>query len=210
MERIPKGIINARKLATAGLIGAATLPGAVAQSKSIEALSSDPQPNTSIALIDNIGLDSPLIEGNDVSVIITKPFMLPGIELTLPGVATLPDATVSYHAAQHHPRKPKLKSNRELASQNVHPHVMHGNNSTDAFTPSWWRCVIRPESSGNFNDESGAYGILISTWHALGMRGVPGDYPPVTQARVALKIYHDNGGFGPGAWNNTAHCGKQG
>ncbi|HET9173803.1 MAG TPA: hypothetical protein VFN56_00810 [Candidatus Saccharimonadales bacterium] len=84
------------------------------------------------------------------------------------------------------------------------------NDATNAFTADWYRCVIDPESSGNFNDTSGGYGILVSTWHYYGMSGVPGEYSPATQAAIALKIYAANGGFGPGAWNNTAHCSKNG
>jgi muramidase (phage lysozyme) len=70
--------------------------------------------------------------------------------------------------------------------------------------------VIEPESSGNFGDTSGGYGILVSTWQSYGMSGVPGDYSADTQAQVALQIYAANGGFGPGAWNNGAGCGKGG
>lgn len=90
------------------------------------------------------------------------------------------------------------------------PTVEQGSDATNAFTPDWWRCVITPESSGNFDDTSGGFGILVQTWHEYGMSGVPGDYSPQTQASVALRIYQDNGGFGPSAWNNTAHCGKDG
>lgn len=92
--------------------------------------------------------------------------------------------------------------------QASHPAVV--TDANNAFTPTWRRCVIIPESSGRAHITSGLYGILVSTWHAYGRSGVPGDYSPAEQAEVALKIYHDNNGFGPGAWNNSANCGKDG
>ena len=85
-----------------------------------------------------------------------------------------------------------------------------GSDGSNAFTASWYRCVINPESGGNFNDTSGGYGILVSTWGSYGMSGVPGQYSPGVQASVALRIFAANGGFGPGAWNNSAGCGKGG
>lgn len=88
--------------------------------------------------------------------------------------------------------------------------VQSGNDSTNAFTSNWYRCVIIPESGGNFSVTSGGYGILVSTWHSYGMSGVPGDYSPEAQATVALQIFASNGGFGPGAWNNPVGCGKAG
>jgi hypothetical protein len=98
-----------------------------------------------------------------------------------------------------------IEAARLLAS---HPQVI--TDANNAFTPDWRRCVITPESSGDFHVTSGGYGILVSTWHAYGKSGVPGDYSPQEQAEVALEIYHDNGGFGPVAWNNSANCGKDG
>ena len=90
------------------------------------------------------------------------------------------------------------------------PSPITSGTSSGAFTATWWRCVINPESGGNFNDTSGGYGILVSTWHSYGMSGVPGDYSQSAQAGVAMQIYDANGGFGPGAWNNAANCGKGG
>jgi len=112
-------------------------------------------------------------------------------------------AEATVHAVQ-------FLANHALHIVRPHHHKPPVTNANNAFTPDWWRCVITPESSGNFDDTSGGYGILISTWHAYGMSGVPGDYPRQEQAKVALEIYDDNGGFGPGAWNNSANCGKDG
>jgi hypothetical protein len=95
-------------------------------------------------------------------------------------------------------------------SENKHPHVMKGPDSKIPFTATWWRCVITPESSGDFNATSGGFGILVSTWHYYGQSGVPGDATPKRQGKIALEIYDDNHGFGPNAWNNAAGCGKDG
>lgn len=85
-----------------------------------------------------------------------------------------------------------------------------GTDSTDAFTADWYRCVIDPESGGDFNNESGGFGILDSTWAEYGMSGVPGDASEQTQADVALRLYAANHGFGSPCWNNGAECGKGG
>lgn len=88
--------------------------------------------------------------------------------------------------------------------------VQSGDDSTNAFTSNWYRCVINPESGGNFSDTSGGYGILVSTWQSYGMSGVPGDYSAEVQAGVALRLFAANGGFGSNCWNNSAGCGKSG
>jgi hypothetical protein len=44
----------------------------------------------------------------------------------------------------------------------------------------------------------------------MGYPGTPPSEPVEMQAQAALQLYARNGGFGPNAWNNSAHCGKGG
>lgn len=120
-----------------------------------------------------------------------------------PSAISIPSATASASTAAPSPQPAHVASTETVG-------IIPGNNATDAFTADWWRCVIKPESGGRAHVTSGLYGILDSTWHAYHMSGHPGDYSPVVQEKIALEIYAANGGFGPVAWNNTAHCGKGG
>jgi muramidase (phage lysozyme) len=122
-----------------------------------------------------------------------------------PSATSIPSATVSPHSSASAP----LPHTSHVAGTETLG-IIPGSNATDAFTADWWRCVITPESGGRAYVTSGLYGILDSTWHAYHMSGHPGDYAPAIQEKVALEIYAANGGFGPVAWNNTAHCGKGG
>ena len=87
---------------------------------------------------------------------------------------------------------------------------------TDATSTSTadWGCIIQAESSGNFSDTSGGFGILVSSWWAYekvwapwGSYSVPGAAPSAVQSLVALAIFHDNGDRFSGSWNDSCTMG---
>ena len=70
-----------------------------------------------------------------------------------------------------------------------------------------WMCIRIHESGDRYNDPSepsGAYGILISTWHAFGYSGWPYEAPAAVQDALALRL-HDMYGFHP--WSSRYACG---
>ena len=98
-----------------------------------------------------------------------------------------------------------------------------GSDATDAFTPDWYTCVITPESGGDPNASGGEFGWLDYSWtttavpylesigYAPGaIASVPAGAPMDQQVAATLHLWAMNGGFGPGAWNNAAGCGKAG
>ena len=71
-----------------------------------------------------------------------------------------------------------------------------------------WSCIRSAESGDNYGITSGAYGILVSTWHAysylwsqFGSWSVPGEAPAAVQDYVAYRLYEAGGGFG--GWNDS-------
>lgn len=90
----------------------------------------------------------------------------------------------------------------------------HGRNGTvprvlSPTSPDWtttdtadWACIRDAESGGNYKTTSGAYGILVSTWHADGYPGTPGAASQSLQNRVALHILNFEKHFW-GAWNDS-------
>jgi hypothetical protein len=90
---------------------------------------------------------------------------------------------------------------------------------TDATSTSTadWHCIIQAESSGNYTDTSGAFGILVSTWDSSEFRAiwapygnfyVPGDAPLAVQSLVALTIFHANHDHFAGSWNDYCTMGS--
>ena len=74
-------------------------------------------------------------------------------------------------------------------------------------TNSMFACIRTAESGNNYGITSGAYGILISTWHAFssvwspfGSWEVPGQAPREIQDLMAYHLYKVGGGYG--GWNN--------
>jgi hypothetical protein len=68
-------------------------------------------------------------------------------------------------------------------------------------------CIRIHESGNVYNDPnkpSGAYGILVSTWHDFGYSGWPYQAPPVEQDHLALELYSLYG-FHP--WSSRFACG---
>lgn len=113
--------------------------------------------------------------------------------------------------------------NIEAEFQDAKPKVV--TDATYAFTPTWRRCVIRPESNGKAHvpGTGGEFGFLTLTWQSEPYSSVwqsqeppgadwsePWKAPLDVQAEDALLLRKQNGGFGPSAWNNSANCGKNG
>jgi hypothetical protein len=70
-----------------------------------------------------------------------------------------------------------------------------------------WGCIRVHESGDQYNSPaapSGAYGILISTWRALGYSGWPYEAPASVQDQVALALYAR---YGWGPWSSRFACG---
>ena len=70
-----------------------------------------------------------------------------------------------------------------------------------------WTCIRVHESGDQYNnpaDPSGAYGILISTWHEFGYSGWPYEAPASVQDHLALEL-HSLYGFHP--WSSRYACG---
>jgi hypothetical protein len=70
-----------------------------------------------------------------------------------------------------------------------------------------WGCIRTHESGDEYNDParpSGAYGILIGTWHAFGYSGWPYEAPASVQDHLALELYSLYG-FHP--WSTRIACG---
>jgi len=70
-----------------------------------------------------------------------------------------------------------------------------------------WACIRMRESGDRYNDPSapsGAYGILLSTWHSFGFSGWPYQAAPAVQDDLALKLYSLYG-FHP--WSSRFACG---
>jgi hypothetical protein len=104
-----------------------------------------------------------------------------------------------------------------------HPQVVTDANY--AFTPTWWRCSITPESGGKAHEPGtgGLFGFLSVTWHSEPYAHIwqsqqppgadwsePWKAPVYIQAQAALVLWKENEGFGPEAWHNSANCGKDG
>jgi Transglycosylase-like domain len=86
----------------------------------------------------------------------------------------------------------------------VVPVVQNDANSTSTAD---WMCIRIHESGDQYNNPSkpsGAYGILVSTWHDFGYSGWPYQAPPVVQDQLALKL-HSLYGFHP--WSSRFACG---
>lgn len=70
-----------------------------------------------------------------------------------------------------------------------------------------WQCIRVHESGDEYANPgrpSGAYGILLTTWHAYGMTGWPYQAPPGVQDAFALNLYHR---FGWAPWSTRVACG---
>jgi hypothetical protein len=70
-----------------------------------------------------------------------------------------------------------------------------------------WMCIRIHESGNQYdnpNKPSGAYGILVSTWHDFGYTGWPYQAAPIVQDHLALELY-DLYGFQP--WSSRFACG---
>jgi hypothetical protein len=70
-----------------------------------------------------------------------------------------------------------------------------------------WMCIRIHESGNRYNDPaepSGAYGILVSTWHDFGYSGWPYQAPAMVQDHLALLLYSLYG-FHP--WSSRFACG---
>ena len=70
-----------------------------------------------------------------------------------------------------------------------------------------WQCIRIHESGDEYNNPaapSGAYGILISTWHDFGYSGWPYQAAPAVQDALALRL-HSMYGFDP--WSSRFACG---
>jgi len=70
-----------------------------------------------------------------------------------------------------------------------------------------WQCIRVHESGDRYNSPSapsGAYGILLSTWHSFGLSGWPYQAPASVQDDVALELYARYG-FRP--WSSRFACG---
>jgi Transglycosylase-like domain len=73
-------------------------------------------------------------------------------------------------------------------------------------TPDW-ECIRDHESGDEYNDParpSGAYGILLETWHSFGYSGWPYQAPAAVQDHLALELYSLYG-FDP--WSTRYVCG---
>jgi hypothetical protein len=80
---------------------------------------------------------------------------------------------------------------------------------TDANSPYTrdWMCIRIHESGNQYNnpaEPSGAYGILVSTWHSFGYSGWPYQATPEVQDHLALELYSLYG-FHP--WSSRFACG---
>jgi hypothetical protein len=70
-----------------------------------------------------------------------------------------------------------------------------------------WMCIRIHESGNQYNnpnEPSGAYGILVSTWHDFGYSGWPYQASAVVQDHLALELYSLYG-FHP--WSSRFACG---
>jgi hypothetical protein len=70
-----------------------------------------------------------------------------------------------------------------------------------------WQCIRIHESGDQYNNPSapsGAYGILVSTWHDFGYSGWPYQAAPAVQDQLALRLYSMYG-FHP--WSSRYACG---
>ena len=81
----------------------------------------------------------------------------------------------------------------------------NGNYAADARSTHTldWACIRNAESGDNYHQVSGAYGILTSTWNALGESGVPGNASVRTQDAFALRLFAANGHRFSGSWNDA-------
>jgi hypothetical protein len=80
------------------------------------------------------------------------------------------------------------------------------NDANSPYTADWM-CIRIHESGNQYNNPSkpsGAYGILVSTWHDFGYTGWPYQAPPDVQDHLALKLYSLYG-FHP--WSSRFACG---
>lgn len=78
--------------------------------------------------------------------------------------------------------------------------------ATSTDTPDW-QCIRVQESGDVYNDParpSGAYGILDSTWLALGYGGWPYQASATAQNQAALTLYHE---YGWQPWSSRYACG---
>jgi hypothetical protein len=86
------------------------------------------------------------------------------------------------------------------------PVAVSDSDSTSVDTADWM-CIRVHESGDRYNDPSapsGAYGILISTWHDFGYSGWPYQAAPAVQDALALRL-HQMYGFHP--WSSRYACG---
>lgn len=86
----------------------------------------------------------------------------------------------------------------------------NGDFAADARTTNTldWSCIRNAESHDNYKEVSGAYGILTSTWLALGMTGVPGDASVRVQDHFALRLFALNRHRFAGSWNDACTMGE--
>ncbi len=71
-----------------------------------------------------------------------------------------------------------------------------------------WACIRNAESHDNFHQETGAYGITITSWQWLGYHGTPGQSSVRFQDGVALRIFRMNGDHFLGSWNDVCTLGE--
>lgn len=81
----------------------------------------------------------------------------------------------------------------------------NGNYAADARSTDTldWACIRNAESHDNYDQVSGAYGILTSTWLAYGEPGVPGNASVTVQDAFALRLFAANGHRFSGSWNDA-------
>jgi len=107
---------------------------------------------------------------------------------TAPGAAAAPPVAVAAPAAPAPPPPPPPTDATSTATAD-------------------WQCIRIHESGDVYNDParpSGAYGILVSTWHSYGLSGWPYEAPAASQDDLALTLYHR---YGWAPWSTRYICG---
>ena len=119
---------------------------------------------------------------------------------TAPSAKPAPVPVVSTKPATTVPAK--LTVPNELIDNNSGSY--NGNYAVDARSTHTldWSCIRNAESHDNYQQVSGAYGILTSTWNALGESGVPGNASVAVQDAFAMRLFAANGHRFSGSWND--------